>query len=108
MLVNPNNPDAENQLHDAKNAAFALGRELYAVKGGSDHDIDAAFNRREAVAMLGSGSPLNSLVWELVVARVAAQQCRRCARNALPPVRRCHVAPVARFRRVMLRDAYCF
>jgi putative tryptophan/tyrosine transport system substrate-binding protein len=43
MLVNPNNPDAENQLGDAKKAALALGRKLYAAKGGSDREIDAAF-----------------------------------------------------------------
>jgi putative tryptophan/tyrosine transport system substrate-binding protein len=64
MLVNPNNPDAESQLHNARKAAFALGRELYAVKGGSDRDIDAAFTtlaqQKVRALLVGNDAFLNA------------------------------------------------
>jgi putative tryptophan/tyrosine transport system substrate-binding protein len=64
MLVNPKNPDAENQLADAKKAAVALGQQLYPVQGDSDSGIDAAFTalaQHEVAALLvGNNAFLNS------------------------------------------------
>jgi len=64
MLENPSNPDAENQLHDAKKAALALGRELYSVNGSSDREIDTAFTalaqQKTRALLVGNDAFLNA------------------------------------------------
>jgi putative ABC transport system substrate-binding protein len=43
MLVDPNNPNAQADTHDAQAAAAALGRKLVIAKAGAGSEIDAAF-----------------------------------------------------------------
>jgi putative tryptophan/tyrosine transport system substrate-binding protein len=43
VLVNPNNPQEENQANEVQAAASMLRRPLMILKAGSERDIDAAF-----------------------------------------------------------------
>ena len=45
LLVNPNNPSTVRSSKDARAAAQALGKKVVVVEGGSEGDIDAAFNQ---------------------------------------------------------------
>jgi len=45
ILVNPNNPSSVDSSKDAQAAAQALGKKVVVVEGGSEGDIDAAFNQ---------------------------------------------------------------
>ena len=64
MLINPKNPDAEDQLSDAQRAAVSLDRQIYAVRGGSVPDIDTAFvalaQRKVAALLVGNDSFFNT------------------------------------------------
>jgi hypothetical protein len=77
-----------------------LGGTVQMLKGFDPEAVLAAIARE------GIGKRLKLLPLG-VIARVAAQQCRGGSRHALPSVRRCHVASVPRFQRVMLRDGHC-
>jgi len=45
LLVNPNNPSTVRSSKDAQATAQALGKKVVVVEGGSEGDIDAAFNQ---------------------------------------------------------------
>jgi putative ABC transport system substrate-binding protein len=43
LLVNPTNPNAENDARDVQAAADALGKNLVVVKGSTEIDLETAF-----------------------------------------------------------------
>ena len=43
LLVNPNNANAEQTMHDAQEAARRIGVRLHILKAVTDTEIDAAF-----------------------------------------------------------------
>jgi putative ABC transport system substrate-binding protein len=43
LLVNPNNPNAEDDTRDLQAAAHALGRRLHVLTASTDQDIETAF-----------------------------------------------------------------
>jgi putative ABC transport system substrate-binding protein len=43
LLINPSNPNAEDQSKDAQRATRALGLQLHIVSASSERDLDAAF-----------------------------------------------------------------
>ena len=60
VLVNPNNPYAENQLDDIQRAARSVGQEVSILKASSIRDIDAAFTtlaNLRADALVVTGDP---------------------------------------------------
>ena len=60
-LVNPSNPNAEDNLRDVEATARAIGRQIQIFKASTSDEIDAAFAtlvRLRAVALLVVGDPL--------------------------------------------------
>ena len=58
VLVNPNNPRYESDVHDVQVAARALGLEVHVSKAGKDSDLDSAFvdfTERNARALVIAG-----------------------------------------------------
>ncbi len=63
ILVNPNDPSADEDIRDAGEAARAKGVQLHVVKASSDSEIDPAFatlSQLRAGALVVVGSPLFS------------------------------------------------
>src|SRR5215470_13414826 len=69
MLVNPNNANAELELHEAETAAHTLGLQLVVFRASNEREIDTAFAmlvRQRLIALLvagdaylnGRGSPI--------------------------------------------------
>jgi len=60
VLVNPNYPDAENQVRDVQEAAHTLGLQLLVLKASSEGDFDTAFAtlvQQRAGALLVASDP---------------------------------------------------
>jgi putative ABC transport system substrate-binding protein len=60
ILVNPNNPNAEQNLGSAQEAARVIGRTIVTVKAGAASDFDAAFAtivQQRAGALVIAGDP---------------------------------------------------
>ena len=60
VLVNPNFPDAENQLRDVQTAAARLDLQLVIVRANAESDFDVAFSslvQQRAGALLVCSSP---------------------------------------------------
>jgi putative ABC transport system substrate-binding protein len=81
VLINPNFPDAEDQLRDVRQAATRLGIQLVIVHADVESDFDAAFStvvQQQAGALLVCSSPFfNGRREQLVVL---------AARHAVPAV----------------------
>src|SRR5262249_26982790 len=81
VLVNPNFPDAENQLRDGQEAAADLGVQLVVVRANAVSDFDAAFSslvQQRAGALLVCSSPFfNGRREQLVIL---------AARHAVPAI----------------------
>jgi putative ABC transport system substrate-binding protein len=81
VLINSNFSDAENQLHDVREAAARLGVQLVVVRANTESDFDAAFStlvRQRAGALLVCSSPFfNGRREQLVVL---------AARHAVPAI----------------------
>jgi putative ABC transport system substrate-binding protein len=63
FLVNPNSPDADNEIRDAQQAARAKGVQLHVIKASSDSEIEPAFatlSQLRAGGLVVVGSPLFS------------------------------------------------
>ena len=81
MLVNPNNPNAEQNLRLAQEAACVIGLQLVIVKAGGADDFNTAFAtivQRQAGALVIAGDPFfNSQSEQLAVLTV---------RHAIPTI----------------------
>ena len=80
-LVNPNFPDAANQLRDLRTAANAVQQQIEIINAGSDGEFDAAFMaiaRSRAGALLVGTDPFFNSVRNRIVALAA--------RHAIPAV----------------------
>jgi len=81
VLVNPNFPDAENQLRDVQMAAASLGLQLVIVRANAESDFDVAFStlvQQRAGALLVCSSPFfNGRREQLVIL---------AARHAVPAI----------------------
>jgi putative ABC transport system substrate-binding protein len=63
FLVNPNDPIADDEIRDAREAARAKGAQLHVVTAGSDSEIEPAFatlSQLRADALVVVGNPLFS------------------------------------------------
>ena len=82
MLVNPNNPNAETDTKDVKEAAQTLGLQLRILNAGNDRDFDAVFatlvQLRPSALIVGSDPFLNS--------RSEQQLVALAARHAVPAI----------------------
>jgi ABC-type uncharacterized transport system substrate-binding protein len=81
MLINPNNPAANEQIKVAQVASLALGLQIYVAKSRSESDFDAAFallTQQQVGALLIGGDAL----FNSQRARLAAL----AARHALPAI----------------------
>src|SRR5215469_9922412 len=82
MLVNPNNPNAETDTKDVKEAAQTLGLQLRILNAGNDRDFDAVFatlvQLRPSALIVGSDPFLNS--------RSEQQLIALAARHAVPTI----------------------
>ena len=82
MLVNPNNPNAETDTQDAKEAAQTLGLQLRILNASNDRDFDAVFatlvQLRPSALIVGSDPFLNS--------RSEQQLVALAARHAVPAI----------------------
>jgi len=82
MLVNPNNPNAETNTKDVKEAAQTLGLQLRILNAGNDRDFDAVFatlvQLRPSALIVGSDPFLNS--------RSEQQLVALAARHAVPTI----------------------
>ena len=81
VLVNPTNPNAENQSRELKDAARILGLQLHFVNAGSDREFDSAFAtvvQTRAGALLVAADPFFFGRREQLVAFAA--------RNAIPAI----------------------
>jgi putative ABC transport system substrate-binding protein len=58
ILLNPKNPDSEDEAKDVQEAARALGVEILVLYAGTENEIDAAFTKlveqRTGALMLGA------------------------------------------------------
>jgi putative ABC transport system substrate-binding protein len=81
MLVNPNNPNAETETTDVKEAAKTLGLHLRILNASNDGDFDAVFatlvQLRPSALIVGSDSFFNSRSKQLV---------SLAARHAVPAI----------------------
>jgi putative ABC transport system substrate-binding protein len=81
IIVNPNNPQAAEQLQELQAAARTLGVEVEAFKAGSPSEIDTAFAslvaRRAGALLIAADAFFNSRSEQLVVLS---------ARHALPTI----------------------
>ena len=81
VLVNPDFPDAENQLRDVQTAAARLGLQLVIVRANAESDFDVAFStlvEQRAGALLVCSSPFfNARREQLVIL---------AARHAVPAI----------------------
>jgi len=82
MLVNPNNPNAETDTKDVKEAAQTLGLQLRILNASNDRDFDAVFatlvQLRPSALIVGSDPFLNS--------RSEQQLVALAARHAVPTI----------------------
>jgi ABC-type uncharacterized transport system substrate-binding protein len=81
ILVNPNNPQADEQLRELQAAARALGVQVEVLKAGTPNEIDAAFatvvERRAGALHMAGDAFFNTRREQLIVLS---------ARHALPTV----------------------
>ena len=81
IIVNPNNPQAAEQLQDLRAAARTLGVEVEVFKAGSPSDIDTAFaslvGRRAGALLVAADAFFNTRREQFVVLT---------ARHALPAI----------------------
>jgi ABC-type uncharacterized transport system substrate-binding protein len=74
MLINPNNPNAEENLRLAREAARAIGRQIFIVKARAANEFDAAFAtvvQQRAGALVIAGDPFfNSQIDQLAAQTV--------------------------------------
>jgi putative ABC transport system substrate-binding protein len=71
VLLDPNYPTAQTQLHDVREAAARLGVQLVVARAGSDGDFDAAFAtfvQQHAAALQVCASPFFNSKRGLIVA----------------------------------------
>jgi len=82
MLVNPNNPNAETDTKDVKEAAQTLGLQLRILNASNDRDFDEVFatlvQLRPSALIVGSDPFLNS--------RSEQQLVALAARHAVPTI----------------------
>jgi Periplasmic binding proteins and sugar binding domain of LacI family len=45
ILLNPNNPDSEDEAKDVQEAARSLGVQIFVLNAGTENEIDAAFTK---------------------------------------------------------------
>jgi putative tryptophan/tyrosine transport system substrate-binding protein len=81
IVVNPNNPQADEQLQELETAARTLGVRVEAFKAGSPSEIDAAFasmlERRAGAVLMAADAYFNTRKEQFIVLS---------ARHALPTV----------------------
>jgi putative tryptophan/tyrosine transport system substrate-binding protein len=81
IIVNPNNPQADEQLQELETAARTLGVRVEAFKAGSPSEIDAAFasmlERRAGAVLMAADAYFNTRKEQFIVLS---------ARHALPTV----------------------
>jgi putative ABC transport system substrate-binding protein len=81
IIVNPNNPQADEQLQELRDAAHALGVQVEAFKAGSPREIDTAFatlvEKRAGALLIAADAFFNSRREQFVVLS---------ARHALPAI----------------------
>jgi putative ABC transport system substrate-binding protein len=81
VLVNPNYPDAEQQLRDLQNASETLKQPIHVVRASSSDTVDGAFteiaSRRADALLVGNDPYLESLQVQIVAL---------AARYALPAI----------------------
>ena len=69
VLINPNNPNAEQNLQLAREAARVIGRQIIVVKAGAKSEFDTAFQiivQRRVGALVIAGDPFfNSQIEQL-------------------------------------------
>jgi putative tryptophan/tyrosine transport system substrate-binding protein len=71
MLVNPNNPDADTDIHDVQAAAHILNKPLHIVAAGSESEFDRAFLtlvHEGASSLLVASDPLFNVKRDSLVA----------------------------------------
>jgi putative ABC transport system substrate-binding protein len=82
ILVNPNNPNAETDTKDVREAAQTLGLQLRILNASNDRDLDAVFatlvQLRPSALIVGSDPFLNSRSEQLLIALAA--------RHAVPTI----------------------
>ena len=81
LLVNPNEPSADDEIRDAQEAARVKGVQLHVVKASSDSEIEPAFatlSQLRAGALVVVGSPLFSNRMVQLIALVS--------RHAIPAI----------------------
>jgi putative ABC transport system substrate-binding protein len=76
MLVDPNNPNAEADVKDARAAAAAFGRTLFVVKASTRDEIDMAFAAlaQQGVSALFVAAHTNFNNWLAQIVSAAARQ----------------------------------
>jgi putative ABC transport system substrate-binding protein len=81
IVVNPNNPQADDQLHELQDAAHALGVQVEPFKAGSPSEIDTAFanlvQRRAGALLMAADAFFNTRREQFIVLS---------ARHALPAI----------------------
>ena len=81
MLVNPNNPQSEVQLHDVQEAARAVGQQVFFLSASTENDLEtavAAFvEKRAGALMIGADTFFLS---------TAARLMALIARHAIPVI----------------------
>jgi putative ABC transport system substrate-binding protein len=81
IIVNPNNPQADEQLHELQDAAHALGVQIEPFKAGSPTEIDTAFaalvERRAGALLIAADAFFNTRREQFIVLS---------ARHALPAI----------------------
>jgi putative tryptophan/tyrosine transport system substrate-binding protein len=87
LIVNPNNPTAEMQIHDVMEAARAQRVQLHILKAGTESEIDAAFAtlvQLRADALVVGNDPFFWSLRDRFVALAARQAVPVISRASLP------------------------
>ena len=93
MLVNPNVPDTEMQLSDAREAADALGLKLHIENASTEDEITTSFGALAASAAFDANDP--SRKWRVHRSSTVAAPARGCqVKHALRLVRGVETAHV--------------
>lgn len=77
VLVNPNNPAADLQLHELRGAAVAIKRQVEIARAGTERDIETAFDiaaHKKAAALLVVQDPFYNSQRQRIVALAARHE----------------------------------
>jgi putative tryptophan/tyrosine transport system substrate-binding protein len=81
VLVNPTNPDAEDEAKDIQEAARSLGLQIVIVRAGNESDLDDAF-----AALLQQGARALIVGADTFFTSQRSQIAVRAARHSLPNI----------------------